>query len=71
MDLDRFRAEAHRIVDRMADYLEGIEGFFVVGIGITGTLAIVQPGVFGADAGIVEAGADRMAFENLAVFVLQ
>ncbi len=27
MDLDSFRAEAHRIVERMADYLEGIEDF--------------------------------------------
>ena len=31
----------------------------------------LQIGVLGADAGIVEAGADRVAFENLAVFVLQ
>ncbi len=51
--------------------LERLERLLVGDRHIGDALGIVQEGMLGADAGIVEAGRDRMAFENLAVGVLQ
>ena len=51
--------------------LEGVEGLLVGCRHVGDAAAITKPGVLGADAGIVEAGGDRMTFEDLAVAVLQ
>ena len=54
-----------------AEELEGFQCFLVGNRGVFDALHILEPGVFGADAGIVEACADRMTLGNLAVVVLQ
>ena len=51
--------------------LEGIERF-LIGRGLVFHAAdIVQPAMFGANAGIIEAGRDRVGLLDLAVLVLQ
>src|SRR5216683_4542605 len=49
----------------------GFESRLIGDGGIFGTPLIGQPGVFGADGGIVEAGGNGMSRGDLAVFVLQ
>ena len=54
-----------------AEQLEGVECFLVGGAVIVNAAGFLEPAVLRADAGIVEAGADRMGFGDLAVLVLQ
>ena len=51
--------------------VEGLQGFGVGDPDVLGAGAILQPGMLGADARIVEAGGDRVGLDDLAVFVLQ
>src|SRR6266851_5344990 len=49
----------------------GIESGLIRNGGIFGAALVGEPGVFGADGGVVEACRNRMRGGNLAVFVLQ
>ena len=51
--------------------LESGQRFLVGGGDIFDAADVVQPGMFGADAGVVEAGADAVGLGDLAVFILQ
>ncbi|MHC2523324.1 hypothetical protein ACVIEM_000409 [Rhizobium leguminosarum] len=51
--------------------LESLERFVVHDRHIVDTAGIVQPGMFGTDAGIIETGRNRMAFLDLTVTILQ
>ena len=51
--------------------LEGVERLLVGGRHIFDAADVVQPGMLRADAGIVEAGRDRVGLGDLAVAVLQ
>src|SRR5690242_19541635 len=53
----------------LAAQLEGFERFLVRCRDIGHALRVVEPGMFGTDAWIVEAGRDRMRFGDLAVTV--
>ena len=60
--------------DDAFDAREKMGGFECGGIGdggVFGTAFVGEPGVFGADRGIVEAGGDGMRGGDLAVFGLQ
>jgi hypothetical protein len=46
---------------------EGVERLVVGGVGVFHAALVVQPGVFGADGGVVEPGADAVGELNLAV----
>ena len=54
-----------------AQQLEGGDGFLVGDAFVAHALQIVQQGVFGADAGIVEAGGNGPGFVDLAFVALQ
>ena len=54
-----------------AQAVEGVEGLFVGDGAVLGQALVVEVGVLGADAGVVEAGGDRVADGDLAVVVLQ
>src|SRR5262245_15620242 len=49
---------------------EGLEGFLVGHRGVLGPARVLQPGVLGADPGVVQARGDRVRGPNLAVLVL-
>ena len=55
----------------LAAELEGVERLLVGRRDVVDAADLVQPGVLGADAGIVEAGGDRVGLRDLAVVVLQ
>ena len=65
-----------RALDRAQDALglgQHLERGHRVGVGdsaVVRAAAVAQPGVLGPDAGVVEAGADRVRVEGLAVVVL-
>ena len=69
--------ERMRRLERRDDAFElaaQLEGFERLGVGrrhIVDALHVVEPGMFGADARIVEAGRDRMRFGDLPVLVHQ
>ena len=51
-----------------------VEGGQRLGVGdadVLGAADVLQPGMLGADAGVVQAGADAVRLGDLAVFVLQ
>ena len=51
--------------------LEGFEGFGIGDAGVFDAAGVFPVGVLGADAGVVEAGADGVDIGGLAVFVLE
>ena len=51
--------------------VEGRERLVVGDGDVLGAAGILEPGVLGADAGIIEAGRDRVRLDDLAVLVLQ
>ena len=51
--------------------LEGVEGLVVGDGGVLDAAGVFPVGVFGADAGVVQAGGDGVDVGGLAVFVLQ
>src|SRR3546814_12164658 len=51
--------------------LEGVERLLVGDGDIFDAAALVEPAMFGADAGIIEPGRDRMRLGDLAVVVLE
>src|SRR4051794_30869900 len=51
--------------------LEGVEGFGVGDTGVGDALVVLPVAVFGADAGVVEAGGDAVDVGGLAVVVLE
>ena len=55
----------------LVQQLERLERFVVGDRHVGDALAVVQERMLGADAGIVEAGRDGMAFQDLPVGVLQ
>ena len=55
----------------LAEGLEGVEGFPVGDAFVADALEIVEEGVFGADAGVVEAGGDGPGFVDLSFVGLQ
>lgn len=54
-----------------AQVVEGVQGLLVRDAHVLGAAQFLQPGVLGADAGIVKAGADAVRLGDLAVLVLQ
>ncbi len=50
---------------------EGVEGFGVGGVGVVDAALVAEPGVFGADGGVVEAGGDAVGELDLAELVLE
>src|SRR5262245_15258379 len=51
--------------------LEGVERLLVGHGDVVNAAAVLEPGMFGTDARIVETGGDRMALEDLPVIVLK
>jgi hypothetical protein len=47
------------------------EGLFVGGVSVLDTVLVPEPGVFGTDRGVVEAGADAVGELDLAIFILE
>src|SRR2546427_2801936 len=54
-----------------AQVVEGVQRLLVGDAHVLGPAQFLQPGVLGADAGVVEAGADAVRLGDLAVLVLQ
>src|SRR5699024_7808225 len=54
-----------------AQDLEGVHGLVIGDRLVGGPAGVVQPGMFGADAGIVQSGGDGVARQGLPVGVLQ
>ena len=54
-----------------AQIVEGVQRFGVGDSNVLGTLNFLQPGMFGAHTGVVQASADGMGFGDLAVFILK
>ena len=54
-----------------AEKLERIKRLVICDGGVFDAFHVFQPGMFGADAGVIETRADRVAFGDLAVIVLQ
>ena len=54
-----------------AEQLDRLQRLAIGGVGVFGAAQVAQPGVFGADAGIVQPGADAVRERDLAVGVLQ
>ena len=54
-----------------AAFVERLEGFVVGHRGVLDAADIMQPGVFRADARVVEAGGNRVGVNDLAVIILQ
>jgi hypothetical protein len=54
-----------------AQVVEGGQRLVVGDADVLGAADVLQPGVLGADAGVVQAGRDRMRLDDLAVVVLQ
>ena len=77
------RRELHRVGDRVARFqrrddalgaaeaMERGERLVVGDADVFGAADVLQVGVLGADAGVVEAGRDRVRLDDLAVVVLQ
>jgi hypothetical protein len=54
-----------------AQVVEGLQRLVVGDAHVFGAADVLQPGVLGADAGVVQAGADAVRLGDLAVVVLQ
>ncbi len=50
---------------------EGVEGIGVGGVGVFRAVLVTEPGVFGADGGVVESSRDGVGELDLAVIVLE
>ena len=83
LSVRQVRRDAHHMRDRMRGFqgrndafqpageLERIQGFLIRHRDIIHAARLLEPGMFRPDAGIIEAGRDRMRFQNLAVRILQ
>ena len=58
-------------LDQFRNYMERGERFLVGDRGVLDAADVVQPGVLGPDARIIQPGRDRMGLGDLAVLVLQ
>lgn len=54
-----------------AQVVEGVQRFLVGDAHVLGAADFLQPGMFGAYAGVIQAGAHRVSLCDLAVFILQ
>ncbi|MFM1944508.1 MAG: hypothetical protein RI897_3490 [Verrucomicrobiota bacterium] len=55
----------------LGEFEEGLDGVGVGGVGVFSAVLVTEPGVFGADGGVVESGGDGVGELDLAVIVLE